>query len=161
MNTTNEVELVSEIVGEDQYKITARAQFDSQAESVWPLLMNWERFIEVGLPGMTSDFRWLSGGPEVVPSTFQFDMAGATLKEEIYEQQVDLDQGRYLLHYRTLEPSLGIVDYDAALVLQQLPGTGTSFEAVRDVRFEPGASPDMLADVVKSETQYLKEFFAA
>lgn len=161
MNSANEVEIVTETIGDDQYRIIARAQFDSQADSVWPLLLDWERFIEVGLPGSTSDFRWLSGGPEVVPSKFQFDMAGATLKEEIYEQKVDLTQGLYLLRYRTLEPALGVVEYDAVLVLQQLPGTGTGFEATREVRLEPGALPDMLAEVVKSETQCLKDFFAA
>jgi hypothetical protein len=160
MNTANDVELVAEQVGKDQYKITARAQFDGQADSVWPLLLNWERFVEVGLPGMTSNFQWVSGGPGVVPSKFQFDMAGATLKEEIYEQKVDLGQGLYLLRYRTLEPALGVVEYDAALFVQQLPGTGTSFEAIREVQLEPGTLPDMLADVVKSETQCLKCFFA-
>ena len=161
MNTAKDIELITDTVGSDQYKITARAQFDSPADSVWPLLMNWERFIEVGLPGMTSDFRWLSGGPDVVPSKFQFDMAGATLKEEIYEQKVDPGQGLYLLRYRTLEPALGVTEYDASLVLQQLPGTVTSFEAIREVRLEPGASPDMLANVVESETQCLKDYFAA
>jgi len=160
MNTANEVELVCETVGTDQFRIVARARFDRPADLVWPLLMNWERFIEIGLPGMTSNFRWLSGGTEVVPSTFQFEMAGATLKEEMYEQRVDLDQGRYLLHYRTLEPALGVVKYDAALVLQQPPGGGTSFEAVRDVRLESGTPPDLLADVVRSETQYLMDYFA-
>lgn len=160
MISANEVELVTETIGDDQYKIIARAQFDSQADSVWPLLLDWERFVEVGLPGLTSDFRWLSGGPDVVPSKFQFDMAGATLKEEIYEQKVDLTQGLYLLRYRTLEPALGVVVYEAVLVLRQLPGTGTSFEAIREVRFEPGALPEMLAEVVRSETQCLKDFFA-
>lgn len=91
----------------------------------------------------------------------QFDMAGATLKEKIYEQNVDLGQGRYLLRYRTLEPAFGVVEYDAAFVLEQLPGTGTRFEAVREVRLEPGASLDMLANVVQSETQSLKEHLAA
>lgn len=160
MSNANEVELVVETAGNDRYKITAKVQLGSQASSVWPLLLNWERFIEVGLPGMTSNFQWLSGGPDVVPSSFQFDMAGATLKEEIYEQQVDPEQGRYLLRYRTTEPALGVVEYDASLVLQQLPGTGTAFEATREVRLESGATPDMLATVVKAETECLKEYFA-
>jgi len=110
---------------------------------------------------MTSEFTWLSGGPDEVPSTFQFQMAGAILKEEIYERTEDRGKGGMLLRYRTLEPALGVIEYDAILKVRELAESHTGFEAVREVRLLPGTSPDMLADIVRSETQFLKEHFAA
>ena len=155
-----DVEVVTRDLGADRYRITATAEFDAAAGKVWKLLSNWERLVAVGLPGMTSEFDWLSGGPDDVPSTFQFVVAGATLKEEIYERTSDLGGGDYCLRYRVLEPALGVVEYDAVLELQRLAEARTAFEAVREVRLEPGTSPDMLADMVRSETQRLKEHFA-
>jgi len=76
------VEVVTRDLGGDRYRMTATAHFDAAADRVWKLLSNWERLVAVGLPGMTSEFEWLSGGSDDVPSTFQFVIAGATLKEE-------------------------------------------------------------------------------
>lgn len=115
----------------------------------------------MGLPGLTSDFQWLSGGPDEVPSTFQFELAGATLKEEIYERSADREAGRYRLRYRALEPALGIVEYDAVIELQRVADTATAFSATREVRLAPGMAVDMLAGIVESETQCLKDHFAA
>jgi hypothetical protein len=126
---------------------------------VWALLWDWERFIAVGLPGMTSDFEWLSGGPDEVPSTFQFALAGAVVKEEIYERSAE-DGGRYRLRYRTLEPALGVLEYDAVLELRGTAETHTRFSATRDVRLAPGRTADMLAGMIESETQLLREYFA-
>ena len=155
------VKLVTEPFGIDQYKIVASARFEKPPGEVWPLLLNWERFVKVGLPGMTSNFEWLSGGPSIVPSKFSFDIAGVTLREEIYEQDVDSTEGSYLLRYRALEPALGVIEYDASLILQMLREGGTGFEAIREVQLEPGTSPEMLAEMVRSETQCLKAYFAA
>lgn len=154
-----DVEVVTDDFGDDRYRITATAEFDATATRVWELLLDWEQFVAVGLPGMTGDFEWLSGGPTQVPSTFQFAIAGATLKEEIYECATDAGYGKYSLRYRALEPALGVVEYDAILELQQLAGARTGFQAVREVRLEPGASPDMLTEMVRSETQCLKEHY--
>jgi Polyketide cyclase / dehydrase and lipid transport len=142
-----------------KYRITAAAEFNAAAGKVWELLSNWERLVAVGLPGMTSEFEWLSGGPGHVPSTFQFAIAGATLKEEIYERTTDEGGDRYLVRYRALEPALGVVEYDAVLELRRLTPERTAFEAVREVRLEPGTTPEMLAEMVRSETQCLKEHF--
>jgi len=155
------VEVVTRDLGGDRYRMTATAHFDAAADRVWKLLSNWERLVAVGLPGMTSEFEWLSGGSDDVPSTFQFVIAGATLKEEIYERTTNEGGDHYLLRYRALEPALGVIEYDAVLELQRLTAKGTAFEAVREVRLEPGNTPDMLAEMVRSETQCLKEYFKA
>lgn len=153
------VDVVTTFTGVDQYRIVASATFDTGPASVWELLRDWERFLAVGLPGQTSDFKWLSGGPDHVPSTFEFVLAGVTVKEEIYERAEET-AGQYRLRYKTLEPALGILEYDAVLELQGIAEGQTTFSARRDVRLTPSSTPDMLAGVVESETQSLKEHFA-
>jgi hypothetical protein len=156
-----DVRVVTTVTGLDQYRIVATATFASAPLEVWGLLWDWERLVVVGLPGMTSDFKWLSGGPDEVPSTFQFDVAGATLKEEIYERTAEEEAGRYRLRYRALEPALGVLEYDALLELQRLADALTAFSATREVRLAPGTAPDMLTGMVEFETQCLKEHFKA
>jgi len=151
------VQVATENAGPNRYKITATAEFEASPSESWELLWDWERFVEVGLPGMTSNFTWLSGSPDEVPSKFQFEIAGTLLKEEIYER-TDTD-GEYLLRYRALEPALGVEEYDAILQLKQVAGGRTAFEAIRGVRLQTGTSPDMLSELVRSETQCLVDYF--
>jgi len=79
-------------------------------------MRDWERPLEVGMTGMASDFEWLNGSPDEVPSSFQFVVGGALVKE-IYGRMADESAGRHLLRYRTLEPALGILECDAVLEL--------------------------------------------
>ena len=44
--------------------------------------------------------------------------------------------------------------------LHRLAAMRTAFSATREVRLAPGTAPDMLAGMVKAETQSLKEHFA-
>ena len=155
-----DVKVVTTVIGPDQYRIVATATFESAPPEVWALLWDWEGLVAVGLPGLTGDFTWLSGGPDQVPSTFQFVVAGAILKEEIYERTAEEAAGRYRLRYRALEPALGVVEYDAVLELQGVAEMRTAFWAKREVRLAPGTAPDMLAGMVESETQCFKEYFA-
>ncbi len=146
--------------GSDRYEIVATERFDCAPSELWELLCDWERLVAVGLPGMTSDFRWLSGGPREAPSTFEFTVAGAVLKEEIYELTADEESDRYRLRYRALEPALGLLEYDAVLDVEPTAGGRTVLEAARAVRLEPGSVPDMLAGMVDGEMQSLKDHFA-
>jgi hypothetical protein len=154
-----DVNVVTTATGPDRYSIVATATIDCAPEDVWALLRDWERLVDVGLPGMTSNFVWLNGGPGHAPSTFQFDVGGATLKEEIYE--LTEADGLRRLRYRALEPALGVLEYDAVLELAPASGSGTAFSAERQVRLEPGTPPDMLTGMVEAETKCLKEHFAA
>ena len=155
-----DVKVVTMVIGPDKYRIVATATFDSAPAEVWALLWDWEGLVDVGLPGLTSDFTWLSGGPDEVPSTFQFLLAGSILKEEIYEGTAEEAGGRYRLRYRALEPALGVVEYEAVIELQRVAEARTAFWAQREVRLAPGTAPDMLAAIVESETQRLREHFA-
>lgn len=154
------VEVVTMVTDPDQYEIVATATFACGPAEVWALLGDWERLIAVGLPGMTSDFEWLSGGPDQAPATFQFVLADALIKEEIYERSADEEAGRYRLRYRVLEPALGVLEYDAVVELRRVAEERTAFTATRAIRLEPGTPPDMLAGMVESETQRLMEHFA-
>ncbi len=154
-------EVVTTVTGADQYEIVAAARLDCAPAALWELLCDWERLVAVGLPGMTSDFRWLGGGPGEEPSTFEFAVAGVVLKEEIYELTAEEKSGRYRLRYRALEPALGVLEYDAVLDVQPTAGGATEFSARRVVRLEPGSSPDMLAGMVEGEMQCLRDHFAA
>lgn len=147
--------------GNDRYEILATERFDCAPRELWELLCDWERFVAVGLPGMTSDFSWVSGGPRESPSRFEFTLVGAVLKEEIYELTADEQTGRYRARYRALEPALGVLEYDAVLDVESPDGATTVLEATRIVRLEPGSAPDMLAGVIDGEMQSLKDHFAS
>ena len=153
----HDVQVTTTEIGPNKFNIVATAIFESEASKVWVLLCDWEQFLHVGLPGLTSKFIWMSGGPNEAPSKFHFEMADVTIKEEIYE--MTRDEESYRLCYKTLEPALGIVDYDAILELYPTSKNNTAFSAAREVTFAPGSGPEMLADMVKSETQCLKDYF--
>lgn len=146
--------------GDDRYEISAVERFDCAPGELWALLCDWERLVAVGLPGMTSDFRWRSGGPGESPSTFEFTVGGAVLKEEIYELTAHEEPGRYRLRYRALEPALGVLEYDAVLDVGPAAGGGTVLEAVRRVRLEANGDPGMLAGMIDGEMQSLEDHFA-
>lgn len=160
-SSSDEVTVTATKTGPDRFRIDATTSIGAGAEEVWSLLWDWEHFLAVGLPGVTSDFTWLTGGPDTVPSTFRFTVGDATLHEEIYERWADADAGRYRLRYRVLQPALGILEYDAVFELASLTGALTAFSAVREVRLEPRTEPDALAGLIESETQCLREHFAS
>lgn len=155
-----DVTVVTTVTGPDRYRIVATATFESAPDEVWALLRDWERLVAVGLPELASDFEWLTGGRDEVPSTLQFVLAGAVLKEEIYERRADQDAGRYRVRYRALEPALGVLEYDAVLELQRIAATRTAFSATRDVRLAAGTAPDMLAGLFEAETTRFRAYFA-
>lgn len=155
-----EIQIVTTETGPDEFEIVATATIESRAADVWTLLQDWERFLAVGLPGLATDFEWLSGGPGRVPSTFQFAIEDTLIREEIYESSADEEEGKYSLRYRVLEPVLGILEYDAVFELQRISGARTRFHAVRDVRFESGEGPDGLTSMIEAETRAVREHFA-
>ena len=153
----NAVEVVTTPVGTSQFKIVAKATFNCAPEQIWKLLWDWEQLLAVGLPGVTENFQWLNGSPDHIPSSFQFEIGGVIIKEEIYERKT---KSVHRLRYRTLGPALGVVDYDAIIDLHPISNRQTVFLATRVVTFEPGVTPDMLADMVRSETKNLQTYFS-
>lgn len=152
----DDIEVITKSTGLNQFTIVATATFNCDPTKIWKLLWDWEQLLTVGLPGMTENFQWLNGSPEQIPSSFQFELGGAIIKEEIYKRTT---KDNHCLRYRTLEPSLGVVDYDAILELHPIDQKHTVFTATRKVTFEPGVEPDMLAEMVKLETKNLKDYF--
>ena len=153
----NDVNIVSEPKGPNQYRIAATATFNCDPAKIWELLWDWEQLLTVGLPGMTENFQWLDGSPDQIPSSFQFEVGGVVIKEEIYERNT---QGSHRLRYRTLEPALGVVEYDAIFEFQPINEEQTAFSAIREVTFESGVDPEMLVGMVQAETKNLQDYFA-
>ena len=94
----------------NQFTIVATATFDQPVAKVWSVFRNFEKLVDLALPGLATDFEWLDGGsPGRVPSQFRFVANGETLIEEIYHHSDD----EYVLRYLMLEPALGIESFAA------------------------------------------------
>ncbi|MEZ4415958.1 MAG: SRPBCC family protein [Gemmatimonadota bacterium] len=143
--------------GGERYDIVATDTLDCAPSQLWAVLSDFERFVDVGLSGMASGFRWLTGGPGLAPATFEFTVADVVLKEEVYELTSDGASDRYRLRYRALEPALGVLEYDAVLDVEPSANGTTLLTAVRSVRMAPGVAPDMLAGMVDAEMQSLAD----
>lgn len=149
-------EVTIQEIGPNQYSMVSRATFDQPVAEIWPVFRNFEKLVDVGLPGLTSDFEWLHGGsPDRVPSQFRFVSSGATLVEEIYHRSDD----EHVLRYRVVEPVLGILEYDAELRLTPISDAQTAYTATRKVTLEPGTM-DSLRGLAFLETQNMKNHFA-
>lgn len=149
------VQVVVRQIGPNQHSVVATATFDQPVGRIWALFCNFERLVATALPGVASDFEWLDGSPERVPSRFQFVASGTKIREEIYHR----DEAEHLLRYRMLEPALGILEYDSALQLTPISDEQTVYTATRIMRIEPDAL-DGLAGLIALETQNLKTHFA-
>lgn len=150
------VEVTIQELGPNQYRVVSRATFDQPVAKVWPVFRNFEKLVNVALPGVTSDFEWLHGGnPDRVPSQFRFASGGAYVVEELYQRSDD----EHVLRYRVLEPVLGILDYDSELRLTPISDAQTAYTATRKMTLEPGAI-DSLRGLVSLETQNMKNYFA-
>lgn len=150
------VEIVIKETGPNRYSMVATATFDQPVGRVWAVFRDFQKLLDVALPGLVSDFEWLNGGSrDRVPARFQFVASGALLREEVYHRSDD----EYVLRYRVLEPALGILEYDAELKLAPISDEQTVYTATRQLTLEPGAI-DGLAGLAALETQNLKTHFA-
>jgi hypothetical protein len=150
------VEVSIQELGPNQYRIVSRATFDQPVTKIWPVFRNFEKLVNVGLPGLTSDFEWLNGGtPDRVPSQFRFVSGGAYVVEEVYHRSDD----EHVLRYRVLEPVLGILELDSELRLTPISDAQTAYTATRKITLEPGTI-DGLGALVSLETQNMKNYFA-
>jgi hypothetical protein len=93
-----DVNVVTTVIGRDQYRIVATATFETTPAEVWALLWNWERLVAVGLPGLTSDFDWLTrpsllrvkcGSPPAPRPTCWPEWSGPRLSVSRSTSQVD------------------------------------------------------------------------
>lgn len=141
--------------GDEEYIIHAQTFIDRPVGDIWPEIRDFEQLVDIGLPGLATNFQWLNGGgPEQIPSTFQFESGGATVVEEIYYRS----EYKHKLRYRVVEPALGIIEYDAVLNLDPVWFDKTYYSATRVLTLEPGVV-DGLTALIELETQNIKAYF--
>jgi hypothetical protein len=141
--------------GTNEYIILAGTILDASAGEAWSQLRDFEQLAEIALPGLVSDFEWLNGGgPEQIPSTFQFVTGGTTVVEEIYYR----NDSAYTLRYRLVDPALGIQEYDAQISLIPLSQDKALYFLFREVTVDPGVIGG-LVDLTEIETLNINNYF--
>jgi hypothetical protein len=130
----SDVKVATTVIGPDQYRIVATATFESAPRRRLGPSVELGKPPRRGPTGTDQRFHVAERRSDQVPSTFQFVMATSILKEEIYERTAEEGAGRYRLRSRVLEPALDVLEYDAVLELQRIPGAHTAYSAAREVR---------------------------
>ncbi|WP_437726278.1 hypothetical protein [Sorangium sp. So ce861] len=121
-------------IGQDQYLSYQKVLIDAPISEVWPVLRDIEWFVEAVLPAVAPTFLWLNGGgPETIPSTYQFTSGGVTLLEEIIYRS----EAHHQILVRLLEPAFGMEQYYALGDLTQC-GDQTVLEYTRYLELAPG-----------------------
>ncbi|AGP34712.1 hypothetical protein BE04_04715 [Sorangium cellulosum] len=121
-------------IGQDQYLSYQRVLIDAPVSEVWPVLRDIEWFAEAVLPEVAPTFLWLNGGgPETIPSAYQFTSGGVTLVEEIIYRS----EAHHQILVRLLEPAFGMEQYYALGDLTPC-GDQTVLEYTRYLELAPG-----------------------
>jgi hypothetical protein len=139
------------------FRFTSTAVLDAPQGAVWAKVHNIEKVVEIALPGVATDFRWLDGGsPGKVPSRFTFSALGSSVLEEVFF----IDRADKVLGYRLVTPALGIRNYVATIGLDPVDSHHTAISFSRDLVFEDPASVDAFAALFEQEIAALQAYFA-
>jgi hypothetical protein len=154
-NSYDDIYVVAIPTGTDEYIIVAATILEEPVGDAWSEIRDFEQLVEIGLPGLATDFEWLNGGgPEQIPSSFQFVSGGSVVEEEIYYR----NSSTHTLRYQLLTPVLGIQEYDAQISLVSLSQNATLFVVVREVELDPGVI-EGLVDLIELETNNVHDYF--
>lgn len=143
-------------LGPNRYFFFQKVTVNPSPGRVWTEVRDLEKLVAIALPGVAEDFQWVDGGgPERVPSRFQFVVSGTTIHEEVYAR----DQRRHSVRYRLLVPALGIASYDAEVKLLSADKNQTTLVFARDITFDAGADPTPLTDLIGTEGIAIRDHF--
>ncbi|WP_438018799.1 hypothetical protein WMF18_06845 [Sorangium sp. So ce315] len=144
-------------IGEDQVLSYQRVLIDAPIGEVWPVLRDIERFAEAVLPDLAPTFMWLDGGgPETIPSRFQFSSGADTLVEEIiYRSEAEKQ-----ILVRLVEPVLGMQEYYAFGDLTRACGDRTVLEYTRYLELAPGTDIEFFRALFTQEFIAIPAYFA-
>ncbi|WP_437816325.1 hypothetical protein [Sorangium sp. So ce1078] len=143
-------------IGTDQYLSYQRVLIDAPISEVWPVLRDVEWFVEAVLPDVAPTFMWLNGGgPETIPSTYQFTSGGVTLLEEIFYRS----ETHHQILVRLLEPAFGMEQYYALGDLTQC-GDQTVLEYTRYLELAPGTDIEIFRALFTQEFIDIPAYFA-
>lgn len=143
-------------IGEDQVLSYQRVLIDAPIGEVWPVLRDIERFAEAVLPDLAPTFMWLDGGgPETIPSRFQFSSGADTLVEEIiYRSEAEKQ-----ILVRLVEPVLGMQEYYAFGDLTRACGDRTVLEYTRYLELAPGTDIEFFRALFTQEFIAIPAYF--
>ncbi|WP_437969410.1 hypothetical protein WMF04_08970 [Sorangium sp. So ce260] len=143
-------------IGTDQYLSYQRVLIDAPISEVWPVLRDVAWFVEAVLPDVAPTFMWLNGGgPETIPSTYQFTSGGVTLLEEIIYRS----EAHHQILVRLLEPAFGMEQYYALGDLTQC-GDQTVLEYTRYLELAPGTDIEIFRALFTQEFIDIPAYFA-
>ncbi|WP_437289500.1 hypothetical protein [Sorangium sp. So ce406] len=144
-------------IGENQVLSYQRVLIDAPIGEVWPVLRDIERFVDAVLPDLAPTFMWLDGGgPETIPSRFQFSAGADTLVEEIIYRSETEKQ----ILVRLVEPVLGMQEYYAFGDLTRACGNKTVLEYTRYLELEPGTDIEFFRALFTQEFIDIPAYFA-
>ncbi|WP_437652440.1 hypothetical protein [Sorangium sp. So ce1182] len=156
-NDTESV-LVLTPIGENQYLSYQRVLLDAPISEVWPVLRDIERFVEAVLPDVAPTFMWEDGGgPEVIPSRYQFTSGGITLHEEIIYRSEEENQ--ILVRLVEPVPELGMEQYYAFGDATPVCGNKTLLEYTRYIELAPGTDPEFFRALFTQEFIDIPAYF--
>jgi hypothetical protein len=142
-------------LGSNQYLFYQRVLLDAPINEVWAEIRNAERVVAIALPAAEPTFMWLNGGgPETVPSLYQFSVGDATLLEEVAYRS---DPHHQVL-YRLVNPAFGMQQYYAGANLTRC-GQKTTLEYVRYLELQPGVSVTGLEQTAAQEFMAIEAYF--
>ncbi|KYF52948.1 hypothetical protein BE08_32275 [Sorangium cellulosum] len=143
-------------IGEDQVLSYQRVLIDAPIGEVWPVLRDIEVFVEAVLPDLAPTFMWLDGGgPETIPSRFQFSAGADTLVEEIIYRSETEKQ----ILVRLVEPVLGMQQYYAFGDLTRACGDRTVLEYTRYLELAPGTDIEFFRALFTQEFIDIPAYF--
>ncbi len=155
-NGDSEPTLVLTPIGENQYLSYQRVVLDAPVSEVWPELRDIERFVQVVLPDIAPTFMWVDGGgPEIIPSRYQFTAEGVTLLEEIIYRSEEENQ----ILVRLVEPAFGMQQYYAFGDLTKVCGQKTLLEYTRYLELDPTTDPEIFRALFTQEFLDIQAYF--
>jgi hypothetical protein len=154
----NEDESVFEVtdLGSNRYIFYQRVRIHASIDIVWAEIRDAERLAAIALPYALPTFMWVDGGgPEIIPSRFQFTVGDATLLEEAMYRS----DAHHQIIYRLVNPAFGMQQYYAAANLTQVCGQETALEYARYIELEPGVAVEGLEQVAEQEFIDIQAYF--
>ncbi|AUX39630.1 uncharacterized protein SOCE26_010250 [Sorangium cellulosum] len=143
-------------IGENRYLSYQAVVLDPPVSEIWPVLRDAERFVLAVLPDVAPTFLWVDGGgPEIIPSSFQFTSGGVTLHEEAVYRSDELHQ----VLYRLREPAFGMQEYYAFGEVTRVCGQKTLLEYTRVLDLAPGTDTEFFRTLFTQEFLDIQTYF--
>lgn len=142
--------------GPNEYYTSSSTTVNAPQSTVWPQVKNIETLLDIALPGQTTDFEWIEGGPGVVPSLVAFNFGVETLVEEVNY----INNYYKIMRYVLVEaPVLGIEEYSGEVDVDWCSAGTAVVTFTREVTFSVGTDPLPLLDLFEQEVVNIRDYY--